>query len=232
MASTIIQEAGSDYKVTVKVGIPSGNVTGVKGEQGIQGERGEQGIPGIQGPKGDPFLYADFTTEQLTSLKGVKGDKGDRGELGLQGPTGPVGPKGFTGDTGAIGPKGDKGDKGLTGETGSGLNVIGSLANASELPPTGDVGDAYLINGNLHVWPPSATAFVAIGSIKGDKGDKGDIGPQGLQGLKGDTGETGPSVVVAQTLGQSTTDAVSQKLLTDTVGDIATILDDINGEVI
>ena len=32
--------------------------------------------------KGDPFTYADFTPEQLASLKGVKGDKGDKGDAG------------------------------------------------------------------------------------------------------------------------------------------------------
>ena len=41
------------------------------------GARGQQGIQGGQGEKGDPFLYADFTAEQLAALKGDKGDKGD-----------------------------------------------------------------------------------------------------------------------------------------------------------
>lgn len=48
-------------------------------------------------------------------------------------------------------------------------------------------------------------------------------GPQGIQGRP---------VPVAQVLGQSTTDAVSQKLLTDTVGNLATVLDRINGVVV
>lgn len=38
------------------------------------GARGQQGIQGEQGEKGDPFLYADFTAEQLAALKGDKGD--------------------------------------------------------------------------------------------------------------------------------------------------------------
>lgn len=38
------------------------------------GARGKQGIQGEQGEKGDPFLYADFTAEQLAALKGDKGD--------------------------------------------------------------------------------------------------------------------------------------------------------------
>ena len=52
-------------------------------------------LKGDKGEKGDPFTYADFTQEQLLSLKGDKGDKGDKGE------------------------KGDKGDKGIQGEKGA-----------------------------------------------------------------------------------------------------------------
>ena len=39
-------------------------------------EVGVRGIPGGRGQKGDPFTFADFTLEQIESLK-VKGDKGD-----------------------------------------------------------------------------------------------------------------------------------------------------------
>lgn len=58
---------------------------GEKGEQGERGERGEQGIQGatgaqgrqgdtgLRGAKGDPFVYADFTPEQLAALKGEPG---------------------------------------------------------------------------------------------------------------------------------------------------------------
>lgn len=70
---------------------------------------------------------------------------------------------------------------------------------------------------------------------KGDKGETGDVGPQGIQGETGPQGIQGiqgPPVPVAQELGQSTTDAVSQKLLTDTVGNLATVLDRINGVVV
>ena len=36
-------------------------------------------LQGAKGDKGDPFIYADFTAEQLEDLKGPKGDKGDAG---------------------------------------------------------------------------------------------------------------------------------------------------------
>ena len=52
----------------------------------------------------------------------------------------------------------------------------------------------------------------------GPQGPKGDTGPQGP---KGDPGE---SVNIVQTTGQSTTDVMSQKAVTDLVGDISTVL--------
>lgn len=100
---------------------------GDRGEQGIQGERGEKGeagVPGKDGADGKPFTFADFTEEQLASLKGDKGEKGDRGDVGEQGIQGEKGEKGATGaaftyedftpeQLAALkGAKGDKGDAG------------------------------------------------------------------------------------------------------------------------
>lgn len=105
------------------------------------GARGQQGVQGEQGEKGDPFLYADFTAEQLAALKGDKGDKGEVGDRGLQGAQ----------------------------------------------------------------------------------------GLQGIQGIKGDKGDKGDPVPITTTLGQSQTQAVSQKLLSDVLGDIDSALTNING---
>ena len=52
---------------------------GIQGLAGAPGRDGRDGIDGTQGPKGDPFTYADFTQEQLNSLKGSKGDPGKDG---------------------------------------------------------------------------------------------------------------------------------------------------------
>lgn len=38
---------------------------------------GQKGTNGLKGDKGDPFLYEDFTPDQLQALKGEKGDKGE-----------------------------------------------------------------------------------------------------------------------------------------------------------
>ena len=52
---------------------------GIQGLAGAPGRDGRDGIDGTKGPKGDPFTYADFTQEQLNSLKGSKGDPGKDG---------------------------------------------------------------------------------------------------------------------------------------------------------
>ncbi|USK56580.1 hypothetical protein LIS82_08955 [Cytobacillus solani] len=81
------------------------------------------------------------------------------------------------------------------GEQGTGLNILGSLSDESELPSTGDIGSAYLINGYLFVW--DGTVWQNAGNIKGPKGDpgepgpKGDTGEKGVPGVKGDPGERG-----------------------------------------
>ena len=142
---------------------------GIPGQAGPKGEQGPQGIQGIQGPigpkgnKGDPFVYSDFTAEQLEGLRGpqgiqgIQGPKGDTGPIGPQGPQGIQGPKGDTGERGPIGPQGIQGVKGDTGAT-------GPQGPQGEVGPKGDQG------------------------IQGIQGPKGDTGPQGPKGATGATG--------------------------------------------
>lgn len=100
-------------------------------------------IKGPKGDKGDPFLYSDFTEEQLAALKGPKGDAGTSAGFGL--PTASIdnntgtpsvtistsGPntakifnfefknlKGEKGEVGAQGPTGLQGEQGPIGPQG------------------------------------------------------------------------------------------------------------------
>jgi hypothetical protein len=52
------------------------------GEMVDGGDGTGTGPKGDKGDKGDPFLYEDFTQDQLDDLKGEKGDKGDDGADG------------------------------------------------------------------------------------------------------------------------------------------------------
>lgn len=167
-------------------------------------------VVGEKGDTGDAFTYEDFTPEQLAGLKGdtgpqgIKGDKGDKGDTGEKGDTGDkgetgttgekgeTGAKGDTGDTGPAGPRGQTGPKGDTGATGVGTLIKGSYNTYEELihdHPTGNSGDAYIVNGSLYVW--SSNAWENVGNIKGDTGDTGPQGVKGDTGAKGDTGNTG-----------------------------------------
>ena len=81
---------------------------GKDGAPGAKGEKGDPGEPGPQGPKGEAFTFADFSAEQLESL---------RGPQGLPGKDGADGAKGDKGDPGERGPQGPKGEPGRDGET-------------------------------------------------------------------------------------------------------------------
>lgn len=76
--------------------------------------------------------------------------------------------------------KGAKGDKGEKGDTGAALSILGRLTDPSQLPPTGEAGYAYTVDGELYVWSENLDAWENVGNIKGEKGDKGDTGEDGL----------------------------------------------------
>ena len=88
---------------------------------------GPQGPQGEKGDKGDAFTYADFTSEQLTALKGEKGDTGATGPQGPKGDTGETGPQGPAGPVGADGQPGADGKDGLDGQPGADGRGIRSI---------------------------------------------------------------------------------------------------------
>ena len=179
--ATVEKQTGSGGAITLAFGIPAGQ-QGEQGPQGPQGDTGATGATGPQGPKGDPFVYSDFTQEQLAALQGPQG------ETGPQGPQGETGPQGPKGDTGATGPQGETGPQGPKGDTGSAATIqVGSVT-------TGAAGSQAVVTN-------SGTSSAAVFNFtipQGAKGDTGATGPQGEQGIqgpqgpKGNTGDTGP----------------------------------------
>ena len=97
---------------------------------------------------------------------------------------------------GEPGPAGPQGPPGPQGDPGTGVTILGSLDDPSELPDDGEIADVYLINGELWVW--DGEAWINAGNIQGPAGaqglagPQGPAGPQGATGLQGPTGETGP----------------------------------------
>ena len=80
--------------------LPTEGAKGEKGADGLQGQSTyelavslgyigseEEWLNSLKGEKGDPFLYIDFTTEQLEALKG---DRGKQGEAGINATNGTV----------------------------------------------------------------------------------------------------------------------------------------------
>ena len=195
-----------------------------------KGDKGDTGtINSVTVATGDPGTDSSVVVTGVPSNRDIaltipRGDKGATGTINSISAT--TTPAGTLATATAVGdpsnrdiiltiPKGDKGDKGLTGDTGTGINIVGSLNNVSELPLTSSPGDSYIIKGVLYVWSVDSDSFIDVGYIKGekgDKGDKGDIGKafdyadftesqlallkgdkgdQGIQGLKGDQGIQG-----------------------------------------
>lgn len=93
------------------------------------------------------------------------------------------------------GERGEPGPQGPKGDDGTGVTILGTYNTIEELNiahPTGNSGDAYLIQGNLYVWSETSKSWTNVGNIKGPKGDTGDRGPQGEPGPAGPTGSQGP----------------------------------------
>lgn len=164
--------------VTPVSGTPAPGI--VKGDPFLYEDFTPEQLESLRGPQGEPgpLTFADFTPEQIEIIRGpqgAKGDTGDRGPQGIQGEKGDTGSRGATGATGAKGDTGPRGPQGIQGEK-------------------GDVGP---------IGPQGKQGIQGIQGVKGDTGatgpqgpigltgPKGDTGPQGPQGLKGDTGATG-----------------------------------------
>ena len=84
------------------------------------------------------------------------------------------------------------GDTGEKGDTGVGTTIKGSYSSLEELiaeHPTGNVNDAYIVDGNFYFW--NGNQWENAGSLKGETGATGPAGPKGDTGDKGDTGEKG-----------------------------------------
>ena len=155
------------------------------------GPQGEQGATGATGPANVLSVGTVTTGNAGTSvIVEITGSSPSqiidftipRGDIGATGPQGEQGPQGETG------PQGEQ------GEQGTGVNILGSYSNLSALQtahPTGNSGDAYLIDNDLYVWSQSTTSWINVGTIRGPQGIQGIQGIQGEKGDKGDTGETG-----------------------------------------
>ena len=86
--------------------------------------------------------------------------------------------------------------QGAKGEDGTSVTILGHYDTYAQLVaahPTGSLGDAYLVAGDLYVW--NGAQWENVGQIQGPQGEqgpRGERGPQGETGATGPKGETGP----------------------------------------
>lgn len=157
-----------------------------------------------KGPKGEPFTYADFTTEQLATLKGEKGD--------------PFEYEDFTPQQLAS----------LKGETGQGFVVKGTYGSLELLEAaitSPEVGDAYGVGAvapyDIYIYDGINLTWVNYGQLQGAKGDKGDAFTYAdfttaqLAALKGANGVS-PTITTSKT-GKITTLTITDADGTETV---------------
>lgn len=95
-------------------------------------------IKGAKGDKGDPFIYSDFTEEQLKALTGPKGDKGDPFTYDM-----------FTDEQleALTGPKGDKGMSIVSIDRTSGTGAAGTTDTYTITLSDGSTHSFYVYNG-------------------------------------------------------------------------------------
>ena len=71
---------------------------------------------------------------------------------------------------------GAKGQDGQKGKDGTSVTILGSYDTYEALiaaHPTGEVGDSYIVAGELYVWNTEQSEWVNVGKIKGDDGTNG-----------------------------------------------------------
>lgn len=93
--------------------------------------------------------------EYMVDLSGATGAKGEKGDPG---------------------PRGEKGIQGDPGKDGTGVTILGSYKTEEELNrehPTGNVGESYLVDGNLYVWDNVSGQWKNVGRIQGPEGPAG-----------------------------------------------------------
>ena len=149
-----------------------------------------KGENGVDGKDGAPFTYADFTPEQLASLKGERGEKGDRGERGADGADGAPGAPGPKGDRGEPGEQGAQGPQGERGERGAPL-TFADLTPEQLAALKGERGERGADGAQGAPGAPFTFADFTPAQLASLKGDRGEPGAKGDKGDKGDRGTDG-----------------------------------------
>ena len=153
------------------------------GEQGPQGPKGDTGATGPQGPQGSAgtgissysitYSISDSASVQPTSWDSTAPASIANGKwLWTKTVTN------YTDSTQSTAySKAYVGTNGQNGQDGTSVTILGSYNTLAELEaahPTGNVGDGYMVSGDLYVW--NGTAWQDVGQIQGPQGPAGQDG--------------------------------------------------------
>ena len=78
---------------------------------------------------------------------------------------------------------GTQGAPGVQGSRGEGIQFISSLPSTDDLPSTANLGDTYIISGEL--WIYGSSGWEDAGPLQGPQGEPGETGAEGEQGPAG-----------------------------------------------
>lgn len=156
---------------------------GEQGPQGPQGPKGDTGATGPQGPQGSAgtgissysitYGISDSASVQPTSWDSTAPASIANGKWFW---TKTV--TNYTDSTQSTAySKAYVGTNGQNGQDGTSVTILGSYNTLAELEaahPTGNVGDGYMVAGDLYVW--NGTAWQDVGQIQGPQGPAGQDG--------------------------------------------------------
>lgn len=229
---------------------------GDTGAQGPKGEKGDQGEAGPQGPKGETGngfkimgYYVSISELQSAVPAPAVGDAYGVGatepyDIYIWGGSswvnnGPIqGPAGPQGEPGEKGEKGDKGDTGPAGAAGSsGVTFTPSVDASGNLSWSNDGGLENPASVNIR-GPQGAKGETGAQGEAGPAGETGPQGPAGQDGAQGPAGADGApgadgksAYQYALEAGYTGTESDLSAALAG-LGDLNSLLDAINGEVV
>lgn len=125
---------------------------------------------------GGENIVAFSDGKSVTVRNGRTGGRGERGEAGISAKhswNGTVLTIESASGVSSADLRGERGLQGEPGKDGTGVTILGSYATEAELiaaHPTGNAGEAYMIDGNLYVWSATENRWVNVGNIKGEDG--------------------------------------------------------------
>ena len=153
-----------------------------RGEKGDTGSKGDTGEPGYTPQKGVDYFDGqpgsdgvDGQDGESITVRSVSESTADGGANVVtfsDGKTMTV----LNGKTGAAG---------KDGKDGTGVTILGSYDSEAALKaahPTGNPGDAYMVDGYLYVWSASGNAWQNVGKIQGPAGPAGADGYTPVKG--------------------------------------------------